>query len=56
MWVCTVRRDRNMPRAMSGVAAPPATMVATLTSVGVSASQPEVARGPRRRRTPRLMP
>src|SRR5579859_4197820 len=56
MWVCTVRRERNMPRAMSGVDAPPVTMVAILSSVGVSAVQPEVARTPRRPRTPRLMP
>ena len=47
MYVCTVRRDKNMPRAMSDVESPLATSAAILTSVGVSASQPEVARGPR---------
>src|SRR5258708_3358279 len=45
-----------MPRAMSDVESPLATRAATLTSVGVSASQPEVARGPGRPRPPRLMP
>jgi hypothetical protein len=48
MYVCTVRRDMNMPRAMSDVESPLATSAATLTSVGVSASQPEVGRGPSR--------
>jgi hypothetical protein len=47
MCVCTVRRDKNMP---------PATRAAIFSSVGVRASQPEAARGPRRPRTPRLMP
>ena len=56
MWVCTVRRDKNMPRAMSDVDSPPATRAAILTSVGVSASQPDAARGLRGPRTPRLMP
>jgi len=56
MWVCTVRRDKNMPRAMSDVESPLATRPAILSSVGVSASQPEAGRGPRRPRTPRLMP
>ena len=56
MWVCTVRRDKNMPRAMSDVESPRATRAATLTSVGVSASQPEAARCPRRPWTPCLMP
>ena len=45
-----------MLRAMSDVESPLATRAAILTSVEVSASQPEVARGPRRPRTPRLMP
>jgi hypothetical protein len=46
MWVCTVRRDKNMPRAMSDVESPLATRPAILSSVGVSASQPEAGRGP----------
>ena len=38
MQVCTVRRDKNMPLAMSDVESPPATKAALLTSVSVSAS------------------
>src|SRR5690242_13634234 len=45
-----------MPWAMSDVESPRATRAATLTSVGVSASQPEVTRWPRGPRAPRLMP
>jgi hypothetical protein len=45
-----------MPRAISDVESPLATRAAILTSVGVSASQPEAARCPRRPRAPRLMP
>ena len=56
MWVCTVRRDKNVPLAMSDVDAPPATRTAILISVGVSASQPQTARCSRRPRVPRLMP
>ena len=41
MWVCTVRRDKNMPRAISEVESPLATRAAILTSVGVSPAQPE---------------
>ena len=59
MWemsVCTVRLDKNMPRAISDVESPRATRAAILTSVGVSAPQPEAPRCPRGPRTPRLMP
>jgi hypothetical protein len=45
-----------LSRAMSDVESPLATRAAIFSSVGVSACQPEVARGPRGRRTPRLMP
>ena len=37
-----------MTRAMSDVELPSATRAAIFSSVGVSAPQPEVARGPRR--------
>jgi hypothetical protein len=39
MLVCTVRRDKNMPRAMSRVESPLATRAAILTSVGVRACE-----------------
>ena len=51
-----MRRDKNMPLAMSGVESPLATRAAIFSSVGVSASQPDAARGLRGPRTPRLMP
>jgi hypothetical protein len=38
-----VRRDKNMPLAMSDVESPLATRAAIFSSVGVSASQPASA-------------
>jgi hypothetical protein len=49
-----VRRDKNMPRAISDVELPLATRAAIFSSVGVSASQPEAARGVRGPRLARL--
>jgi hypothetical protein len=51
-----VRRDKNMPLAMSDVESPLAIRAAIFSSVGVSAFQPVSGRGPRRGRTPRLTP
>jgi hypothetical protein len=48
MWVCTVRRDKNMPWRCPDVESPLATKTAILTSVSVSASRPETMRGPGR--------